>query len=248
MVLTPEELALAMLILAGAYFVKGVTSFGAALVSVPLLGLYLPPQLFIPMLALLNLATNGALLLRFWRSADLPVVGWLVLGAAIGTPGGVYLLNVLSPETLQVVIGIVVVASVPAIFWIRTLTPQQGVAPRWAIVAGLVSGICGGAVGIDGPPVVAYVALTPGSKATRYATLLAYFFVGAVIRTAGYLPTGLLGSEGALFTAWMLPAVGVGLLVGTRIYLRLDERSFDRAMAIVLLLTGIALVARVALG
>jgi hypothetical protein len=245
MPLAPEQLAIAMAILALAYFVKGVTSFGAALVCVPLMGLFMDDvRLFVPMLALLNFATNGVLLMRFWRDVELRSVGWLLAGAIVGIPFGSHLLATLPEETLRTFIGAVVVLSVPTIFWIRKLQPEGPPARRWAVLAGVLSGVFGGAVAIDGPPVVAYVAIAQRSKSTRYASLLAYFFIGALVRAGVYAQQGLLGMEGLTLSLWMLPAVGVGLLVGTRIYLRLDEGGFDRVMAAVLVVSGGALVAR----
>ena len=245
MPLGAEQLALAMGILALAYFVKGVTSFGAALVCVPLLGIFLADARdFVPMLAVLNAVTNGVLLKRFWRDVDRGAVLWLLAGALVGIPFGAQLLATLPPASLRTLIGVAVVLSVPMIFWIRRLKHGNPIGRPWALLAGIVSGVCGGAVAIDGPPVVAHAAIAQPTKEKRFATLIAYFFVGALIRIAVYLQEGLLDADGWRLALWTLPAVGMGLALGTRIYLRLDEKAFDRMMALVLLASGFALVIR----
>jgi len=245
MPLGPDQLALAMSILAVAYFIKGVTSFGAALVCVPLLGIFLADARdFVPMLAVLNAVTNGVLLKRFWRDVDRGAVLWLLAGAVVGIPFGARLLATLPAESLRMLIGGAVVLSVPMIFWIRRLKHGRPVARRWALLSGVVSGICGGAVAIDGPPVVAHAAIAQPTKEKRFATLIAYFFVGALIRIVVYHQQGLLDADGWRLALWTLPAVGMGLTLGTRVYLRLDEKAFDRLMAMVLLASGFALVIR----
>src|SRR3546814_12367267 len=76
-------------------FARGVTGFGAALATTPLLTLYLPPQVVVPAIVLATTVTNLPFMYRSFRQVDLKAVLFLTLGAAAGLPVGVLPLAVL---------------------------------------------------------------------------------------------------------------------------------------------------------
>ena len=232
-----------LVVLFVAFFVKGISSFGPALVSMPLLGmLWDAPQLAVPMLALINVPANGVLLKRFAKAIHWKTVGRLLFGTILGIPIGAALLKNLDSQQLRVFIGVAVLLSVPAILKIRTLLPTREPRLLPALLAGLLSGICGGAVAIDGPPYVAYLAATMKDKEKRYGTLVAVFFFGAIARVVVYALYSTLNVVHFELTLLAIPAVGLGLYCGVIAYQRLSEKEFDGVMMAVLVLSGGGLV------
>jgi uncharacterized membrane protein YfcA len=232
-----------LLVLFVAFFVKGISSFGPALVSMPLLGLlWDAPHLAVPMLALINIPANGVLLKRFAGTIRWKTVGRLLTGTLVGIPLGVYLLETLNSTQLRIFIGVAVLLSVPAIMKIRTLLPNREPTFLPAFVAGILSGVCGGAVAIDGPPYVAYLAATMKNKEERYGTLVAVFFFGAIARVVVYAAFSSLQVIHFELTLMAVPAVGLGLFCGVIAYQRLSERGFDWVMMAVLVASGGGLV------
>jgi len=76
--LEPTIFILIMLIIFLASVIMGVTSFGFALIAVPLLNLLLPLKVLVPVLILYGVITDIILLLPIYRHLDLKGMGYLV--------------------------------------------------------------------------------------------------------------------------------------------------------------------------
>ncbi len=89
---------------------RGFSGFGAALIFVPLASVALGPQRAAPLMLLLEALAVAALTPGAWRIADRREVGWLALGALLGTPLGAAVLLRFDPLTLRWGVALVVLA------------------------------------------------------------------------------------------------------------------------------------------
>lgn len=109
------------------------------------------------------------------------------------------------------------------------------------MVAGLAAGCLGVAIGINGPPVVAWVARRDWPRPMVLATLNVYFLL------AGCGIVGVQAAEGLLTPGvWGFFAAGLAaLLLGVRLGLalcgRLDDAAFHRVVSGLLAVIGAAL-------
>src|SRR3954470_15051627 len=97
--------ALASLCIFVAAVIRGFTGFGLAVVGVPLLSLFFAPAEIVPSIMILAILAGLQLLPKIWRNVDWRLLTPTIIGAAIGTPLGTWLLAGVSADAMRVLIG-----------------------------------------------------------------------------------------------------------------------------------------------
>src|SRR3954468_23025703 len=87
-----QTFVIAATVVAGAYVIFGISAFGAALFTVPILSHFFPLDFVLPMCVLLDVAASLALGVRFSGEADKSELKWMVPACLIGAVLGVTLL------------------------------------------------------------------------------------------------------------------------------------------------------------
>lgn len=123
----------------------------------------------------------------------------------------------------------------------------RGMARHAATVAvGLVSGALGAAVGINGPPVVAWAVRQGWGRHALKATLAGYFLLAGVGIVAAQGLHGEISGRVLLLFCAGLPALAAGLLAGQRCFGRMDEAAFRRMLLVLFAISGAGLLWRAA--
>jgi uncharacterized membrane protein YfcA len=115
---------------------------------------------------------------------------------------------------------------------------------RWLIVAGLVSGVLGGAYGMNGPPLAIYGTFRGWPPRQFRATLQGYFLVASIAGLIGY---GMAGVWNATATHYLLPSIpGVlgAVVLAQALTRRVDGRRFFRAVYGGMIVIGMVLIAQ----
>jgi len=224
-----------------ASFVMGLTGFGIALVAMAFLPWLMPPATAIIVLTIYALVFSLVVMVQLRRDITPLSLLDLFAGTIVGTPLGVWLLASLPVSALNRLIGLVLV-TVVALERYGTLPRLSG--HGWALGAGFVAGVVGGAVGTPGPPVVVYATTQQWSPRTLKANLMTFFAVNQGLILLGYWWAGLL-------TPPVLTAAGVfaapalaGLVAGMALFGRLDAVAFRRIVFALLLVSGLLLLVR----
>jgi len=234
--------AAAAAVVALASFVMGLAGFGIGLVGLAFLPFLMPPATAIALITVFACAFALGLLVQLRRDVEPSTIATLLLGTVVGMPLGVYGLAVLPAGALNRLIGAMLV--VAFLLEVRGLYPRQLTSPFWGIAAGMLAGVIGGAVGTPGPPVILYAATQGWSPRTIKANLQAFFAVNQGVILVGYWWAGLLTRDVIVLTAsFVLPALG-GLVAGMLLFDRVDHRAFRRVVFVLLLLSGLGLLAR----
>lgn len=233
---------LGALIVAGASFVHGLAGFGIGLVSLAFLPLIMSPVTAIVLMTVYTVVFSLGMLLPLRREVERQALTLLVLGTIVGTPIGVWVLAALPVTVLTRLIGLTLIAIV-LLEWCGVY-PQRLSGRRWALGAGVVAGIAGGAVGTPGPPVILYTAAQPWSKRRVKATLQAFFLANQSVILLGYWWAGLLTRD-----VWQAGAVFVvpgalGLVAGVVLFNHVDQARFRRIVFAVLFVSGVVLLLR----
>jgi uncharacterized protein len=233
---------LGAVIVAVASFVHGLAGFGIGLVSLALLPLLMSPVTAVVLMTLYALVFSLGMWLPLRREVHVRALVLLVLGTIVGTPLGVWLLAVLPGSVLTRLIGATLIGIV-VLEWLRVY-PKTLPGRAWALGAGVVAGIVGGAVGTPGPPVIVYTAAQGWSARAVKGTLQAFFVVNQAAILAGYWWTGLLTREVGEVAAVFLAPAALGLVAGIALFNRVDQARFRRIVFAVLFVSGAVLVAR----
>jgi hypothetical protein len=233
------EVALAILIVSFAMFVRGFTGFGGALLTVPLLSLIWDVQLAIVVVAVMQVVTGGTLAAISRQSVARADLLRVLAPSLVGLAAGALLLSVLPITWIAWVVGVFsIVAGAHILLRVRRTLPIRR-ASRFATGAvGLAGGLLQGMVGTSGPVIVPYLQRILAGSASLRATLLTYFVVLDAIRLASYVPLGVAGRDSIGPSLYLLPFAVTASLLGGRLHFQVSEVVFRIAVGSLLVLAG----------
>ena len=254
-------------------FTQGFAGFGSTVIALPLLVTVLGMRVAVPLGCLMALAINVALVGRMFGHVRRGPLAMLLLTSLPGMAVGGRLLSVAPEAWLEGLLGAMVLAF--TVFAARSASggdnapvhgeaegaasPAGGVASVQdavrgpaplrhvtTVAVGLVSGALGAAVGINGPPVVAWAMRQGWGRHALKATLAGYFLLAGV---------GIVGAQGVhgeitgrvlLLFCVGLPALAAGLYGGHLCFGRLDEATFRKVLLGLFAVSGAGLLWRAA--
>jgi uncharacterized membrane protein YfcA len=216
--------------------VSGMTGFGLALISVPLLLFVYEPRTVVVITAVLSVVINFAVVWDSWRDADRRVVIALLPPAFVGVVVGAELLRVVDPDYIRLVVGFVVVFS--ALLLLRDIR-LPGAQTRWGtVVAGSASGALSTSTGLAGPPIVLLLASRGSPKRVFRGSSALYFLVMSLLGLAVLLFRGLLEAGDVPLTLVLVPAAFLGKFIGTALLKKVSEKAFRVVSLGLVILTG----------
>ncbi|MCF7913213.1 MAG: sulfite exporter TauE/SafE family protein [Candidatus Cloacimonetes bacterium] len=235
--MTNSLFALGTIIIAASAFLQGLSSFGFSILSLPLLSIYLPPKVVVPMLLFYSIIINLTVIASCWKSFSIKYIWILLCGAVLGLPLGTYLLLILDDHSLRKGIGVfVVVLSLILLSGKRWKMKREKTSQ---LIIGFFSGILSGSVGISGPPIILFLSNKGVSKDEFRANLSGYFFLLNLFTIPVYYLNGLLTKEVLHYSLNWAPALIAGVAAGTFFARKIKPEKFGRLVLILLLLTGL---------
>jgi hypothetical protein len=238
------EFVFIALVLVVAYAVRGTTGFGGQAIAVPLIALVLPLQAVVPAITALTALSS----FTYWRR-DRDKIDWreiarLLPFTLIGVLAGLYVFHKVSPATLTKAFGVFVILY--ALFSLRRAGTVAG-PPRHARLIGSVLSALSGALGAifgaaAGPLYVIYFNLLRYEKEAFRATVTTILMFQALARIAGYAQLGFYDYTVMLLIVAGLPLMLVGAWVGGILGGRIDQVLFNRCVAALLFVSGVALI------
>jgi uncharacterized protein len=224
-----------------ATLIRSTLGFGEALFAVPLLALRTRVAVAAPLAVLVSIVVAGLIVVQDWRRIEFRSAGWLIVTALFGIPLGVLLLARTNDQVVKLVLGTLIIA-----FSIYSLASANVRRSRrdhagWLIACGFLSGILGGAYGMNGPPLVVYGSLRGWSPRQFRATLQGYFLPVSLVGLMGYAFIGLWDAAITRYFLWSLPGVAAATMLGGVINQRLGDHTFTRFVHGGLLLIGVVL-------
>ena len=166
----------------------------------------------------------------------------MLLPGILGVPVGTLLLPYIDPRLFKIGIGIFLIAY-PAYVLARNVQLHSAWGGRAADgVVGFASGILGGLAGLPGVFAIVWADIRGGTKAQRRALVQAFNMAVLSFALVSHGFAGLLTREVAIAAAIAFPTTVAGAWTGAFIYRRLGEHGYQRAIMILLLLSGLVLV------
>lgn len=219
----------------------GLTGFGFALVSIPLLISVLEPRTVVPVVLLLGKLTQLFILFDGRKTIDLKRIWPLIVAGILATPLGTFFLLILDGDTLKVLIGAMAALSALALFagYSRPVR-NEGAA---GVLVGLASGLLNGSTGMGGPPLVLFFSNQARERQTFRTSISLFFILTGVSALLSQWLAGLITRDVLSYVAWFLPALVFGVGIGVKLARQVREVVFRRISLGVVMLTGLSAIA-----
>ena len=217
-------------------FTQGLAGFGSTLIALPLLALVFDLKLAVPVCTTLAVLLNAVMVARLGRHVRFGPLLLLIAASLPGIPLGAYALRALPGHWLKTILALAIIAFVGN-QW-RTPGRLAPAGPGWGVAAGFAAGCLGGAIGINGPPIVAWVSRLGLDRNAMRATLVAYFLLAGCAVVGSQTLAGLVTGAVVARTAVALPALLLGIAAGVGLCGCISEASFRRVVLFVLAATA----------
>jgi uncharacterized membrane protein YfcA len=223
-------------------FTSGLTGFAAGLVVSGIWLHIITPLQTAVLIAAYGMVNQGYGIWKVRHALQWRRILPFVIGGAFGVPLGAYLVTFLNPACVRIGVGALLVLYSTYNLAKPTITPIKS-NPAADTGIGVLNGLLGGLTGLGGVISTIWVQLGGGPKDAQRAIFQPVLFITMTMTTLAFATTGQLFNADILKLFLMgLPALLLGLWVGVRLYGKLGDAAFRKAILILLLISGSSLV------
>jgi uncharacterized protein len=233
------DILIPLLVILGAYFLKGLSGFGPALIMIPFLTIIYDPATAIIITALLDFLAGVILVPQIRKDISWHFVLPIIISMAIGASVGAYLLGQLPVDTLRQLMGLAI-----ALFALYLLiqknsnNPTRGPSEIVKYPVGILSGLFGGLLGISGPPLVIYMKMYYAKTFFRTQLIVIFLFGSGWRLILYYLNQIEMRLDWTLLPIFIVSMI-LGVFIGNKIHIKISEIVFTRLVAVIIFLTAI---------
>ena len=232
--MSAQEILWICLVVAGASASQAISGFGFALIAVPLLSLFIDPQVAVVLATVVGAFSSTFQAVADRRHANKSLVQRLALSAYIGMPFGLFVFIVVSESVLRFIVGLVVLLA--AIALIRGFSISQS-NNKLDWIMGWASGVLATSTSTNGPPLVFLLQakkLSPESFRASINIVFSLTSFGAILLFA---LSGNITSDDFAGIAISIPMLLIGLAIGFNVRSRINAQQF-RILVFVLLIVS----------
>lgn len=227
-----------------ATLVRSTFGFGESMIAVPLLIFFIPVEIAVPLSVLMSILVAAIVVVQDRKQIHYKSAKWLIFFAILGIPIGLLLLVYGNENIVKAILGILIIS-----FSLYSLLSKNKIQLKsdnkaWLFICGFLSGIFGGAYGLNGPPLVIYGNLRNWSPRNFRATLQAYFLPASAIGMSGYWYKGLWNSTVTHYFLISIPVILPAIFLGRYLNHQLKEGSFLKYIYIGLIMIGTLLLSQ----
>jgi uncharacterized protein len=209
-----------------ATLVRSTFGFGESLVAVPLFVLFIPLEVAVPLSVLISILVALVVVIQDHKAIHIASAKWLILYAFLGIPLGLLILIHGNAFYVKLLLGLLIAGYSAYSLMGRNTGYLEHDNRLWLFICGFLSGLLGGAYGLNGPPLVIYGNMRKWSAKHFRATLQAYFLPASLLGIAGYAIKGLISLLVLKYFLWCLPAITPAIFIGRYLNAKLDGTSF----------------------
>lgn len=230
---------LALLILIVAYTFRGVTGFGSGLIAIPLLALFLPLTFVVPFISILDMSASLIHSVHTRKHVAWKIILRAIPFAFLGVAVALFIIKTINTLLLVKALGVFIILF--AIYSLVSPKLKKSDSHIWPVFAGFFGSFIGTLFGTGGPFYVIYFQLQHLDKTVFRATCAAVFLVDGLIRAVGFTLSGFYTITVLLNLLFALPIMFIALYIGEHLHTNISQRSFQVAVGIFLIFSGIAL-------
>ncbi len=234
----------ALVVVSIASLVKGITGFGFALFSLPILLFWYPIKELIPILIICNLFASIAIVLQ---KKERPLVNnkfkTLIITGGVFTILGTIFLDVIPEHELLIAVTVfIIILSALSLVKVKVHT---GFRNRIYIIAGAVCGFLTGAISVSGPPLALFLNIVKVDN-QEFREIFSWFsIVTTVVALAGYYSQDMLNMNILQTSIMFFPILYAGSFIGKRLNKFIPVNTFRNIIVGICLVSAIAILIKI---
>ena len=240
------DIVLVCLIAAGLSggFVNGLAGFGTSLFALGWLLQVMPPREAVAIALACSIATGVPGVWQVRRSINPRRLGVFLVPALAGIPLGLMALDIIDTRILSMFVGAMLLVY-GGYFAVRRNLPA--ISGRWlALEAGIgfIGGVLGAMAGLSGALPSMWLAMRPWPKGEQRGILQPFNMVILGLATVLLALDGGFEAQVLRNLLLALPASAVGAAIGLWLFGRLSDLGYRRLLILLMLVSGLSLLAR----
>ena len=236
-----SEYLIVLMVFFFATLIRSALGFGQALVALPILALIMPVKTAVPICVLVSVLIAMVIVIQDGKKVDVDSAKWLILSAASVLPIGIYVLVTFDAKSVKLGLGLFIIVYV--LYSILNKKSYRIPNNRLYLFGfGLVSGVLGGAYGLNGPPLIVYGNLRGWSAEKFRATLQAYFLPLEIMGMLGFWYEGLWTREVSQYFLISVPVVLPAIFLGRIVNKKFRKELFVGSVYATLVAIGLLMI------
>ena len=232
-----SEFLMILFIVFIASIIRGFNGFGFSATCISGFSFILPAIEIVPIILVLEVLISIFMVPYIWNKIDWNFVFKLLIGIAIGSPIGLYLLKYLSPETTHLSVCLIIIFF--SILLMRGYTNEGINNDRSKILTGIISGTLNGLTTLGGMPVALFLLVTSIQPAIIRGSLAALFFLTDVYAFILSFFAGIVDVTTIYRTIPLIIILPIGVFIGNKFFIKSKEQLYRKVIFYFLIVISI---------
>ena len=232
-----SEFLLILFIVFVASIIRGFNGFGFSATCISGFSFILPAIQIVPIILILEVFISIFMIPYIWNKIDWNFVFKLLVGIAIGSPIGLYLLKYLSPETTHLYVCLIIIFF--SILLMRGYINKKINNNQSKIFTGIISGTLNGLTTLGGMPVALFLLITSIHPAVIRGSLAALFFLTDIYAFILSYFGGIVDMTTIYRTLPLIVVLPAGAFIGNKFFIKSKEKLYRKVVFYFLIIISI---------
>ena len=220
-----------------ASIIRGFNGFGFSATCISGFSFILPAIEIVPIILILEVFISIFMIPYIWNKIDWSFVLKLLIGIAVGSPIGLYLLKYLSPETTHLYVCLIIIFF--SVLLMKGYTNRNINNDQSKIFTGVISGTLNGLTTLGGMPVALFLLVTSIQPAVIRGSLAALFFLTDVYAFILSFFGGIVDMITFYRTLPLIIILPIGVFIGNKFFIKSKEQFYRKVVFYFLIVISI---------
>ena len=232
-----SEFLLILFIVFIASIIRGFNGFGFSATCISGFSFIIPAIQIVPIILILEVFISVFMIPYIWNKIDWNFVFKLLIGIAIGSPIGLFLLKYLSPETTHLYVCLIIIFF--SILLMKGYINKKIDNNQSKIFTGLISGMLNGLTTLGGMPVALFLLVTSIQPAVIRGSLAALFFLTDIYAFILSYFGGIVDMTTIYRTLPLIVVLPAGAFIGNKFFIKSKEKLYRKVVFYFLIIISI---------
>ena len=226
-----------------ASIIRGFNGFGFSATCISGFSFILPAIQIVPIILILEVFISIFMIPYIWNKIDWNFVFKLLIGIAIGSPIGLFLLKYLSPETTHLYVCLIIIFF--SILLMKGYENKKINNNQSKIFTGIISGALNGLTTLGGMPVALFLLVTSIQPAVIRGSLAALFFLTDIYAFILSYFGGIVDMITIYRTIPLIIVLPLGVFIGNKFFIKSKEQLYRKVVFYFLIIISIIGILRI---